>query len=621
MAKTKEQRAAAHQRQLERASRKRQACTQQRKVVAELAVEESGKADSVQFLLQNTEQVSCQITGGMQVGCQSLSDEDQFVKSAHLKPYSAQITGRRRSTHGSHHTRFIIAVTGSDGTSTVERSYSDFEVLFAQLHPVMPELPAMPPNTLQHVCIAGRYVETREEGLQMLLAAMLQADSTLRLAELRSFLLADAPEVRGIGRELETGLCQSGDALKNEHESMVLLPTDAAGMKADVLEVISDTEVTTDGAPMSSESLCDEDDEVYSLCEEPAQPETLDLSVQNTMGEISAFEGAGVERHDKDEEITSLSEEPCNAAVAESVTDGDDTGNLDLSFQNQEKDISMLQGTGAEDDSNAAPMHSEEVGDESHEVGSPFEEPCHAATPESVQEGTVSSEMDTLELSFQSQEEKVTLLEGTAVDKPVDKPDSNHLASALMAYEDAFEVAMNLKLQVTKMTHPVGGNEQTAVWLHKLGNVKLQTNDVTGAIQSFAEAEAIYKRLGKLQTLPGARLLQDLGAAKMQGGDTTGALKACEGICKYAASLQTPAATQFLHNVEKLWHLLAPASIFAAACAFLDDVNDGELVKLVKPGMKSTAIKEAKCGGVLCSAFLKFGRSLLFLCSRSQNRQ
>lgn len=239
--------------------------------------------------------------------------------------------------------------------------------------------------------------------------------------------------------------------------------------------------------------------------------------------------------------------------------------------------------------------------------------PCKVAVTESLEEGAVPAEVETVGLNFQSQEEeaRASVPQGTALAIP----DSDDLASALEAYEEAFHTAVSLKLQLTRMAHPAGVNKQTAVWWHQLGKVKLQTNDVNGAIDSLSNAEAIYRHCDWMQTLDGANLLQDLGAAKLQIGDDDGVLKVCEAIYEYAGSLQSSAAKQFLNDCSKLWHLLAPSSIFAAACALMDAVNQEELEKRAMRRSPSMEVAEATRRSPMCTAFLKFGRSLLCLCS------
>mmetsp|Transcript_108225 Transcript_108225/g.187943 ORF Transcript_108225/g.187943 Transcript_108225/m.187943 type:complete len:651 (+) Transcript_108225:48-2000(+) len=650
MAKTKEQRAAAHQRQLERATRKRQGgkvelvsaqrgsgCTEQREA------EVNSMADVVQALLQHKEPLACETVGGreeMLVSLQTCNAEDQSQEMLQLQPYSAKITGRRRSTHGADHTRFIISVTGSDRTSTVERSYLDFEDLRARLQPMMHELPAMPPNTLQHVCIEGRYVEMREEGLQQLLAAMLRIDRTLRFLELRSFLLSDSSEIQETGHT-EAVESQHVDVLESVHESIRLLsiePFDTTEMKADVF---SDCQLTREGSPRTVESICDEDEEVIGeedhetsiLYEEPCNAAVTEPAekaeefvdryfVDN--GELQATtDGLGY-RHSKNFTDKVRPEECADwGSYVNGIEEGAEwlrvpSRNLFLPiFANGKRVLSKCAGdvVGFE----RANSHDDATVGTKDEDSNLSEGLCNVAATGSVEEGEVSAETETLELNVQSQEEdeKAGLLHGMVVEKL----DTNDLASALEAHEEAFDTAVSLKLQTARMTRSVGGNQQTAAWLQQLGKIKLQINDVHGAIESFSNAQAIYRRCGKLQTLDGANLLRDLGAAKLQSGDANGALKACEGICEYAGSLQTPAAVQLIHDLGRLWHLLAPSSIFAAACAFLEDVNQEELDKSANRGSQSVVVEEAKHVGPLCTAFLKFGRSLLCLCSHTKTHK
>merc|ERR1719183_2822355 len=89
---------------------------------------------------------------------------------------------------------------------------------------MMPGLPAMPPNTLQHVCSAGRYVEMRERGLQDLLDAMLEADTALENPQLRKFVLADAYEARICDYEEAAEELQAVEFLES-NEGEFLLPS------------------------------------------------------------------------------------------------------------------------------------------------------------------------------------------------------------------------------------------------------------------------------------------------------------------------------------------------------------------------------------------------------------
>mmetsp|Transcript_114459 Transcript_114459/g.186568 ORF Transcript_114459/g.186568 Transcript_114459/m.186568 type:complete len:664 (-) Transcript_114459:190-2181(-) len=639
MAKTKEQRAAAHQRQLERAARKRQGSkvlgsTQQHVVAPTLTVEPTAHS---QILPQQQQRVVSdmdveQACSGEMDGTHSAVAENESPKGASMPPFSAEITGRRRCSNGGHDTKFIISVTGLDGISTVERGYAEFEALLTELQPLMPELPPMPPNTLQHVCIAGRYVEMREDGLQQLLAAMLKADSTLTFSQLRKFVLADASEGEFYDPEEATEEFQNVGALESMHQE-ILFPSEVTGEqekqkeqetcdapmgedvhtqtkkaraameqaaqdkleepKAALIEIISDSEATTDELPMSAVSSGDEDDEEISCADEqlsnlsfqesaeeneiPAELEVnnLDSHVQKVQNHDVASEkqqerdvlvdeqrvqDEEEEEASEQQEIENELEEP-KAAVIDFMSQGEARTD---EFQTSADSI------GAANNSriiNAAePLCT--LSAELDQLIWSLSVHMNSLT-ESVRKEEAPTESEIVDLDSQDHVHQISMPRSSYIEKS----QSLDVGSALDAYGTACDAVMSFK---------VGGPQPSApaAMFHESGKVKLQARDLNAAIQSFAEAEAIHRQMGTIKTLAGAHLLLDISVAKLVSGDIDAVLEACEGICECAGLLRTTAARQFLNDVAEIpsqcGSLAGVRKILAAAFVFMEDVHKAE---------------------------------------------
>lgn len=110
-----------------------------------------------------------------------------------------------------------IRVTGLDGFFTVQRRYSRFAELRANLVQLYPDLPEMPPKSVFRKTLSKTFMQDRQAQLGKLIAAVVDADKFVTTPALLDFLglhstLVTRPAV-GFARQISTG---SMDSIEEE---------------------------------------------------------------------------------------------------------------------------------------------------------------------------------------------------------------------------------------------------------------------------------------------------------------------------------------------------------------------------------------------------------------------
>jgi hypothetical protein len=110
-----------------------------------------------------------------------------------------------------------IRVTGLDGFFTVQRRYSRFAELRANLVQLYPDLPEMPPKSVFRKTLSRTFMQDRQAQLGKLIAAVVDADKSVTTRALLDFLglhstVVTRPAV-GFTRQISTG---SMDSIEEE---------------------------------------------------------------------------------------------------------------------------------------------------------------------------------------------------------------------------------------------------------------------------------------------------------------------------------------------------------------------------------------------------------------------